>query len=250
VTEQDNRNSESPAAVAGMGTPSESPADGDAIRIDEEGCAEDVEVSDPVATVEALTAALDAKSAELAQEKEKYLRALADMDNLRKRCRRDVEDARIRGIGMVLEELLPALDSIDLALSAIVPDETCQAIYDGMMMVRRQFLSATERFEMKPIDAAGRKFDPALHEAVSYVPSTDVEAGMVIKDLRCGYTLGERLLRATMVQVSSGPPVSKAPEMPPPDAAPVDGSDDGTVGNGEVQGSGAGAQDGEVKDGE
>lgn len=147
---------------------------------------------------------------DVAQEREKYLRALADLDNLRKRSRRDVEEARANGRINVLEELLPALDSIDMALKSIEPTEANQAVFDGMLMVQRQFLTSMERFELKPIQAKGEKFDPAIHEAVSYVPSPEHEAGDIIEEMRSGYKLGERLIRASMVVVSSGPPAESA----------------------------------------
>ena len=159
------------------------------------------EVQDPEEQITELTDALS-------KEREKYLRALADVDNMRKRARRDVEDARIMGQMTVLEEMLPSLDSIDMALKSITPNESNQAVYDGMLMVQRQFLSSMERFNLKRLDAIGKKFDPAFHEAVSYVPSPDVEAGAIIDEMRSGYTLGEKLLRASMVVVSSGQPVA------------------------------------------
>ena len=157
------------------------------------------EVVDPQQQVVQLTE-------DIAREREKYLRALAELDNLRKRSRRDVEDARVKGQMNVLEELLPALDSIDMALKSIEPNDANQAVYDGMLMVQKQFLSSMERFDLKRVSAVGQKFDPAIHEAVSYVPSPDFDTGAVIDEMRSGYTLGGKLLRASMVVVSSGAP--------------------------------------------
>jgi len=147
-------------------------------------------------------------SRDLEKAKEKYLRSLADMDNLRKRCRRDIEEARINGRVNVLEELLPSLDSMDMALKSVEPDEASRPVYDGMTMVRKQFLSSMERFQMKPVEAIGAGFDPSLHEAVSYVPNENVEAGVIFEEMRKGYILGERLLRPSMVVVSSGKPAT------------------------------------------
>ena len=194
------------------------------------------EVKDPEAQVAELTDAL-------AKEREKYLRALADLDNLRKRSRRDVEDARIKGQMTVLEEILPSLDSIDMALKSIIPNEANQAVYDGMIMVQRQFMSSMERFNLKRVEAVGRKFDPSIHEAVSYVPSPDVESGAIIDDMRAGYTLGDKLLRASMVVVSAGQPAQAsadgvaAPETPSANAENTVGgtSDTGSNDDGEEQ---------------
>jgi molecular chaperone GrpE len=143
---------------------------------------------------------------ELNSLKEKYLRSLADMDNLRKRCRRDIEEARLNGRKNVLEEVLPALDSVDLALKSIEPDGPNQMVYDGMLMVQKQFLSSMSKFGLKVVEADGAKFDPSLHEAVSYIPSFEVELGVIIEEMRKGYIIGDRLLRASMVVVSAGPP--------------------------------------------
>ncbi|MBN2339882.1 MAG: nucleotide exchange factor GrpE [Deltaproteobacteria bacterium] len=161
------------------------------------------EILDPEQQIDKLTQ-------DLATEREKYLRALADMDNLRKRCRRDIEEARINGRANVLEELLPALDSIDMALKSIEPTEANQAVFDGMVMVRKQFMASMDRFELKAVQSKGQKFDPAVHEAVSYIPSPDHEAGEIIDEMRAGYMLGTRLLRAAMVVVSSGQPADTA----------------------------------------
>ncbi|MBN2530921.1 MAG: nucleotide exchange factor GrpE [Deltaproteobacteria bacterium] len=170
---------------------------------DDQAMEAEVEVMDPQQQVAQLTE-------EMAREREKYLRALADLDNLRKRSRRDVEEARVKGQMSVLEELLPALDSIDMALKSIEPNDANQAVYDGMLMVHKQFLTSMERFHLKRVQSLGQKFDPSMHEAVSYVPSPDHDTGAIIDEMRSGYTLGERLLRAAMVVVSSGRPPETA----------------------------------------
>jgi molecular chaperone GrpE len=141
----------------------------------------------------------------LAAEHDRLLRTAAELDNVRKRARRDVEEALVRGRAEVLSELLPALDSLDIALSSATATTDTGSLIQGVELVRRQFISGMERFGLKPIDAVGRAFDPALHEAVAQRPSDEVDAGGVIEDMRRGYLLGERLLRASMVVVSTGP---------------------------------------------
>jgi molecular chaperone GrpE len=143
----------------------------------------------------------------LAAEHERLLRAAADLDNLRKRTRRDVEDAAIRGRSEILDALLPAIDSLDLALGSSDPDGSAGPVLDGVEMVRKQFLSSMSRFGLAPVETAvGEMFDPAVHEAVAQIPSTDHPVGEVIEEMRKGYTLGDRLLRAAMVVVSAGQP--------------------------------------------
>jgi molecular chaperone GrpE len=141
----------------------------------------------------------------LAAEHDRLLRTAAELDNVRKRARRDVEDALVRGRAEVLGELLPALDSLDIALSSGAANADAGSLIQGMELVRRQFLSGMERFGLKPIEALGQTFDPALHEAVAQRPSEEIQTGGVLEDMRRGYLLGERLLRASMVVVSSGP---------------------------------------------
>ncbi len=174
------------------------------INDDEEPDIDDQEVMDPVDEIAEL-------ENQLKSTQEKYLRGAADMDNLRKRSRRDVEEAGIRGRQEVLREILPVIDSIDLALNSAQPDGANTGIIQGVEMVRKQFLSATEQFGLKPIESVGQVFDPNFHEAVAQIPSDEVDAGLVLQEMRKGYILGDRLLRAAMVVVSKGQPEDSEP---------------------------------------
>ncbi len=161
----------------------------------------------------------------LKAEHDRLLRTAADLDNLRKRSRREMEEARLRGRTDVLAELLPALDSIDMALGAARPEGEAAPIVEGMEMVRRQFLSSMEKFGLRTVETEKKAFDPAFHEAVSQLPSEEVPAGGVIEELRRGYTLGDRLLRAAMVVVSSGPPAEDATDSEPDEGSEGEGED-------------------------
>lgn len=142
---------------------------------------------------------------QLAAERDRALRFAADMDNLRKRSRKEVEEALGRGRAEVLLEILPVIDSIDSALSSAAETEgSVAAVLEGVTMVRRQFLSAVERFGVTPIEAVGQAFDPNFHEAVAQVHSDDHEVGQIVHEMRKGYVMGEKLLRASMVVVSKG----------------------------------------------
>lgn len=138
--------------------------------------------------------------------KDRLLRTAAELDNVRKRSRREIDEALVTGRSEVLREILPVMDSIDLALSSADPEGSASAIVEGVEMVRKQFFSATERFRLKVVESVGKAFDPNFHEAVAQVPSPENEVGQIIEELRKGYVLGERLLRAAMVVVSSGAP--------------------------------------------
>jgi molecular chaperone GrpE len=155
--------------------------------------------------------------AELTALKDKHLRLMADFDNFRKRQARERDDYARRATEALLEELLPVLDHLDLAL-ANAPSKT-DPLVTGVRMVSDQFKGALAKFELKPFDAAGQLFDPARHEAVSELPSAEVPAHHVLHQLRCGYLLGNRLLRAARVVVSSGP--TTPPATPPAASEPV-----------------------------
>jgi len=141
---------------------------------------------------------------QLTDKHNRLIRSMADMDNLRKRCRRDVEEALTKGRSDVLNELLPAVDSLDLALDKIHPSDGVDAILDGMKMVRKQFLTAMDRFGLKALKAVGTSFNPVFHEAISQIPSNEHAQGIVCEEVRKGYMLGDKLLRASMVVVSTG----------------------------------------------
>jgi molecular chaperone GrpE len=135
---------------------------------------------------------------------ERLLRTAAELDNFRKRARRDVDEALARGRADVLMELLPVLDSIDLALGAKDADGANESIIEGVEMIKKQFLSATERFGLKAVESRDKGFDPNFHEAVAHVASPDHPAGQIVDEMRKGYLLGDKLLRAAMVVVSKG----------------------------------------------
>lgn len=161
--------------------------------------------SDTGELVEAPVDALQELKDKLASTHERLLRTAAEFDNFRKRSRRDIEEAVSRGRTDVLTEVLPVLDSVDLALSSLGEDAP-SGIVEGLQMIKRQFLSAVERFGVKPIESRGRAFDPTRHEAVSQVHSDIHPAGQVVDEMRPGYLMGERLLRPAMVMVSRGAP--------------------------------------------
>jgi molecular chaperone GrpE len=143
---------------------------------------------------------------------ERLLRTAADLDNLRKRSKRDIDDALVRGHADVLLELLPVMDSMELALASADPDSKAESIIEGIKMIQKQFLTAAERFKLKPVESRGQAFDPNFHEAVAQVASPDHPAGQVVDEMRKGYLLGDRLLRPAMVVVSKGSIEKEAPE--------------------------------------
>jgi molecular chaperone GrpE len=168
----------------------------------------------PVEVEQTLTGApgndLETKNAALEKEKkenwDRYLRAAADLENLRKRQKREVEDAKLESKGRVLKEMLPVVDNLERAIEHATASAGTNPIVEGVQLVLRQFLTAFERLEVTPIEAGGQPFDPNLHEAISQQES-DSPPGTVVQVLQRGYKSGERLLRPALVVVAK----SKSP---------------------------------------
>lgn len=157
-------------------------------------------------TDNALAGQLAAARKEAADHHDRYLRALADIDNIRRRVAREKEDLRQFAAARVLEDLLPVLDNLSLGLvAAKAPNADLTTLVGGIGMVFEQFKAAAATHGLKEINPAGATFDPNLHEALSQQPSADVAEGQVLQVIRVGYTLNGRLLRPASVVISSGP---------------------------------------------
>jgi molecular chaperone GrpE len=136
------------------------------------------------------------------------LRLRADFDNFRKRTVRERSELYQRANEDLMEEILPVIDHIELALHSADEHGEDDAFVHGVKMVAEQLQSVLGRFGLKPIDAEGADFDHNLHEAISYLPSEDVPANKIVAQTRRGYLLGSKLLRATQVVVSGGASVN------------------------------------------
>ena len=132
------------------------------------------------------------------------LRSQADFENFRKRAAREKEEAVKYANASFLERLIPILDNFDLGLSAARSSAENSPIIAGMDMVAKQLNDFLVSTGAEPVNGEGQKFDPNLHEAVAQEESADVEEGMVVRQLRRGYKLRDRLLRPATVIVSKG----------------------------------------------
>jgi molecular chaperone GrpE len=137
--------------------------------------------------------------------KDLYIRSQADLDNYRKRAVREVEDARRYANLSLLERLIPILDNFELGLDAARQGGGAEVILQGMSMVQKQLQDFLRDSGVESIEAVGKPFDPNLHEALAQESSDEVPEGVVIRQLRRGYKLKDRLLRASAVMVSRGP---------------------------------------------
>ncbi len=135
----------------------------------------------------------------------RLMRLQADFENFRKRVLREKSETYVRANEDIIGELLAVLDHFDLALRSAEEHAVEKAFLDGFRMVGGQMLDALGKFGLESLEAQGAQFDPEKHEAISHMPSDEEAEGIVITQTRKGYMLGQRLLRAAEVVVSSGP---------------------------------------------
>lgn len=152
----------------------------------------------------------DADLAQLQSDLERFrdlaLRSQADFENFRKRSAREREDAVKYANATLLERLIPILDNFELGLAAARTSEGNSPILAGMEMVAKQISDFLADSGVQPIDAVGQPFDPNLHEALAHEESAEVEEGRVIRQMRRGFKLKDRLIRPANVVVSKGKP--------------------------------------------
>ena len=149
----------------------------------------------------------DERIAELERELEDWraraYRSAADMENLRKRFQRERDDLRKFGVEDLVKGLLTVVDNLERAIGHAEPDNP---LAEGVDMVLRQFVQVAAKHGAEPFDAAGQPFDPQIHEAMSQVPTNDVDPGTVVDVYQRGWNLHGRLVRPAMVTVSSPGP--------------------------------------------
>jgi molecular chaperone GrpE len=147
-----------------------------------------------------------------AEFKDRLLRTLAEMENLRKRTAREVADAELRGVTSFARDMLGVADNIRRALDAVTPEvrssaeAAVKALIDGVELTERELLKALEKNGARQFSPEREKFDPNLHQAIFEVPDASVPAGCVVQVVQPGYMLGERVLRPALVGVSKGGP--------------------------------------------
>lgn len=141
---------------------------------------------------------------EAAASYDRYTRAVADLENFRKRTLREKEELRLYAISGLLEDVVPIIDNLGLGLAAAKQQTDVKSIVDGISLTLEQFKTTLSRHGLKEVNPAGQRFDPNFHECISHQPSPEVVEENVIQVVRLGYTLNGRLLRPASVIVSSG----------------------------------------------
>jgi len=148
--------------------------------------------------------------AEMAKARDETLRALAEVENTRRRAERQAQDARAYAIDRFASDLLPVADTLGRALTAAPQgwreseDETLRNLLTGLEMTERALIDAFARNGLRRVGEKGEQFDPKVHQAVAQAPSL-LPAGQVLEVMQPGYVLADRTVRAAMVAVSAGP---------------------------------------------
>jgi molecular chaperone GrpE len=149
---------------------------------------------------------------EHAEMKDRVLRTLAEMENLRKRTEREVADARVYGASSFARDIVVVADNMRRALETVPPEARAHAeasmksLVEGVELTERELLKALEKNGVRQFNPQGEKFDPNVHQAMFEIPDASVPAGSVVQVVQPGYMIGERVLRPALVGVSKGGP--------------------------------------------
>ena len=175
----------------------------------------------------------EALAREVADLKDKLLRTLAEMENLRRRTDREVKDAQVYGIAKFARDVLGVADNMERSLAALdaelreKADTAVKALLDGVELTERELLKVLERHGVRKFEPQGEKFDPNLHQAMYEVADPSVPAGNVVQVVQPGYMIGDRVLRPALVAVAKGGPKAVPQEAANENAqaGPVGGTD-------------------------
>jgi molecular chaperone GrpE len=172
---------------------------------------EATEASDPVTAL----------AKEAADLKDRLLRTLAEMENLRRRTEREVADSRVYAVTSFARDILAVADNMERAMKALDDeirdkvDAGVKSLLDGVELTERELLKVMEKHGIKRLEPQGQKFDPNLHQAMFELPDPSVPAGTVVQVMQPGYTIGERVLRPALVGIAKGgPKAAPAGEAP------------------------------------
>ena len=165
--------------------------------------AQTVEVGSEGALIADLTARLEQAEKAAAASRDQHLRVVAELDNVRKRAQREIDNGVKYGTERLLGDLLGICDSLELGLkAATAPEATVKAIADGLVLTHKQLISMLEKHGVKQVDPKGEVFNPDFHEAVAAIDAPQVPPNHVVDVMQKGYRFHERTLRPAMVVVA------------------------------------------------
>jgi molecular chaperone GrpE len=171
---------------------------------------ESVAPADPIAVL----------AKEASDLKDRLLRTLAEMENLRRRTDKEVADARVYGVTNFARDILAVADNMERAMKALddeIRDKAeagVKALLDGVELTERELIKVMEKHGVRKIEPMGQKFDPNLHQAMFELPDPSVPAGTVVQVMQPGYKIGERVLRPALVGIAKGGAKVPAGEAP------------------------------------
>ena len=176
----------------------ESPEEADVVAESDAACAllEDVRL---------LKEHLEAAEKRADEEHDRFLRTLAEFDNFRKRSREEFQQVSQFAIEDLVIRLLPVLDNFERAIKTAEEIKDYDALHGGVILILRQLRDVLTKEGITPIEAQGKQFDPNLHEAVMRVDTDECPDGMIIEEFQPGYTLGDKVIRPSMVKVAKHP---------------------------------------------
>ena len=169
---------------------------------------------DPAAQPDAAAApkASTSLDRELADMKDRLLRTLADMENMRKRTDREIADVKVYAVSQFARDILGVADNMHRAMQALddelraKADDQVKALLDGVELTERELMNVLDKHGVKKLEPQGQKFDPNRHQAMFEMEDASVPNGTVVQVMQAGYTIGERVLRPALVAVSKGGP--------------------------------------------
>ncbi len=171
----------------------------------EAASAEDLQSIDSAMASELNEPTIESLQAQLADAEKRVLMAHADLDNFRRRTRRDQQESLKYASLPLMAQILEALDNFDRAIGAYEQDPNGEGLLDGVKMVAQQISDALTEKGCKKIESVGQPFDPNKHQAMQMQPSDEFDANVVMMDLRPGFELHDRVIRPSQVFVSTGP---------------------------------------------
>ncbi|ADL07670.1 GrpE protein [Thermosediminibacter oceani DSM 16646] len=165
----------------------------------QEGAISDSE-HENVSETEELKKALEEKEKEAAEYKERWMKALADYDNLKKRFQKEIEEIHLYAGEQLIKDILPVLDNFERALNSIKDTES--STYDGVKLIYNQMKNVLNKYGVREIEAEGKPFDPHFHEAMMKVESDEYETDTVVEVFQKGYTYHSKVIRPCLVKVA------------------------------------------------
>lgn len=242
MTKKQDTSSEDVNAESGVEKESEEKVESAAEQVEAAAAAaadegKNQEIPDLEAEVQRLTQELEAANNKAAENWEHFVRTKADLDNLQRRSKKDIENAHKYAGEKLLEAMIPVIDSLEMgALAAQQDSADISKIREGMELTLKMFADTLSKFEVKKLDPAGDPFNPDFHQAMSIQESNEHDANTVLSVMQKGYLLNERLIRPALVVVSKPTKKSKSAEQKDANAEddkvdkPADGASD-TIGN-------------------